>query len=605
MESGTPTTAPLLVRLRNAWCGSAVKRAMMDYQWHAIGLLFVAAAVLGWWGLRLEGGGSPAPSWRVILYETVQLFWLNHNSAPGTGTLQIEWAQAVAAVLFLVLSGKVVLAFFVDQINLLYVGWLKEHVVVCGLGQMGMRLVESLTRPGCREGVNGVVAIEHDAENDNIAAARSAGAMVIVGSAMDRTVLRRAGFHRAKWLVALTEDDQTNSTIAGLAGELGKGVHPTIVRAHISQPALLDFLREADNARQEGPQVFFNSYETAAMLMLDRCPPIPEPDLGPATQFHVLVVGMGELGQALTSLVGRWAALLKAGTDGKARMRLTVVSRDAKAKVSGQAVLCPWLVENCEIVAHDMDVMSEDFRAGRFLHGSTANPPNVAYVCLNDDNCALAVKGMLRGVESLQNTHLVVRVANTAISTTSAKRTQSDFSPLHLLDGVCDPRYVFGEAEEEQVARANHLDYLLGHVFDRTLSRKKNTVPWSELSDEIRETNHAQARARKEQLKRVGCHLAPLRPDKWNEPVLTVDEVEKLARWEHERWFRENKRLDWTHGEKRDDKNKIHDKMLPWEKLSDDDQERLNRKPARRLPLVLAIAGYRIERIAPGGKAVQ
>lgn len=81
----------------------------------------------------------------------------------------------------------------------------RDHVVVVGLGNVGMRIVTTLRERGVP-----VVAVERSEEAVGAAAAARAGIPVILGDATRERVLREAGAEQCRALVAVTSDDATN-----------------------------------------------------------------------------------------------------------------------------------------------------------------------------------------------------------------------------------------------------------------------------------------------------------------------------------------------------------------------------------------------------------
>ena len=89
-----------------------------------------------------------------------------------------------------------------------------DHVVVVGLGQVGLRLCLLLRSLGI-----GVVAVERDPSAPAVAFARDAKIPVVVGSGSERTLLAKLSLDRARALAAITSDDGENIaiTVAALA----------------------------------------------------------------------------------------------------------------------------------------------------------------------------------------------------------------------------------------------------------------------------------------------------------------------------------------------------------------------------------------------------
>ena len=90
----------------------------------------------------------------------------------------------------------------------------RGHVVVVGLGQVGLRLCMKLHELGVP-----VVAVEVDPDADNIRRARQYRIPVVIGRGSSRALLRRLSLERARALAAVTSDEIENiaAAVAGLA----------------------------------------------------------------------------------------------------------------------------------------------------------------------------------------------------------------------------------------------------------------------------------------------------------------------------------------------------------------------------------------------------
>lgn len=85
----------------------------------------------------------------------------------------------------------------------------RDHVVVVGLGQVGLRLADklhSLRIP--------VVVVEREPNAANLARARAARIPVLIGRADDRAVLAKLGLSRARALAAMGSNDLDNVEVA-------------------------------------------------------------------------------------------------------------------------------------------------------------------------------------------------------------------------------------------------------------------------------------------------------------------------------------------------------------------------------------------------------
>jgi voltage-gated potassium channel Kch len=84
-----------------------------------------------------------------------------------------------------------------------------DHVVVVGLGQVGLRLALLLRRYGYS-----VVAIDDREEGENVGYAREQGLPVVIGRGADPSLLRRLSLGHAMALAAVTADDLENIKVA-------------------------------------------------------------------------------------------------------------------------------------------------------------------------------------------------------------------------------------------------------------------------------------------------------------------------------------------------------------------------------------------------------
>jgi voltage-gated potassium channel Kch len=83
-----------------------------------------------------------------------------------------------------------------------------DHIVVVGLGQVGLRLAMLLREAGIP-----VVAVDDREEGENVGHARERGLPVVIGRGADPSLLRRLSLDRAIALAAVTNDDLQNIAV--------------------------------------------------------------------------------------------------------------------------------------------------------------------------------------------------------------------------------------------------------------------------------------------------------------------------------------------------------------------------------------------------------
>ncbi|WP_329001689.1 NAD-binding protein [Kribbella sp. NBC_00709] len=91
----------------------------------------------------------------------------------------------------------------------------RNHVVVCGLGTVGSRVLEILTERGVA-----VVGVDQDDEAPGIQTAHRLRIPVVVGDSSNEETLRSAGVQRCQSVLAITDGDITNLESAIMARDL-------------------------------------------------------------------------------------------------------------------------------------------------------------------------------------------------------------------------------------------------------------------------------------------------------------------------------------------------------------------------------------------------
>lgn len=117
----------------------------------------------------------------------------------------------LATVFFALLTNALVTRRLEEGLGRRRVTALDGHVIVVGLGPVGMAVVREL-----RDQDVPVLVVDPDPGNRYAAAARAAGAQVLTGDATQPDVLAAAGLERARAVAVLTSDDLVNVE-AGLA----------------------------------------------------------------------------------------------------------------------------------------------------------------------------------------------------------------------------------------------------------------------------------------------------------------------------------------------------------------------------------------------------
>jgi predicted Fe-Mo cluster-binding NifX family protein len=576
--------------LRNWW---------QDMKWPVLIALAFFALALGYVGFaRYAASQGESASPLDLLYQTLQLISMNSGLVPGPINWQLQVARFLIPALTVYTALTALALIFSEQMQVFKLWRIKDHVIICGLGRKGALLVEQF-----RDLDMDVVVLEQDGGNDWLEISRELGAVVLVGDASDPELLNQAKIDRAKYLIAVMGDDGANAEVAVRAEELMQGRITGVLTCliHIVSPQLYDLLREKELGDQNQPGYrleLFNIYDRGARLILqsvgDR--------VGQVTPSHILVVGMGKLGESVVlHAIKQWREDNHSKND---CLQITIIDRDAQLKAESLCVRFRQLEQVCNIVPLQMEVNSPDFLRAEFLRNpSEHNDVKRVYVCLDDDSLGLhAGLSLLQQMKTHKVAVVIRMVEDTGLATLLGESNthQGSFKNLHafgLLNQTCTADLILG-GTHELLARDLHSIYLSDHVTDDEKSVVDEAlVPWAKLPGRLKESNRRQAGNIVKMLNAGGYKINPLRD--WDASELEIspqEEVETMARIEHERWYRERIQDGWVYGLEKDADKKTNPDLVEWDDLPEEEKEK-NRRFVRGLPRSLARAGFQIERL--------
>jgi hypothetical protein len=236
--------------------------------WLIIAVTAPGAAVLsfiGYMQYQPEAGG-----WNAA-YHTMQLFILHapHFEKPVPDFLQIgRWLAAIATILAVVKTAVDIASYIFRNRRLQKrLRKMKEHTILCGLGEIGFAVANNLPDP------DNIVVIEKNTDNENLSILRKKGVKVFCENAMDPEVLEKVGISKAKCLYALTGDDFNNLSIINNLRRLNKTFGK--VNKELKVSANIDSLNLKTAIRFEGTicenncelkERIYKFYETAKSL---------------------------------------------------------------------------------------------------------------------------------------------------------------------------------------------------------------------------------------------------------------------------------------------------------------------------------------------------
>jgi len=571
-----------------------------ELRWILLGVLWLGILLLGYIGFSKYFSAHKIPATSLdLIYDTVQLIVLESGNITSPIPLEVEIARFALPTLAAITAVTTLAIIFLEQAQQVRLRFIRNHVVICGLGRMGYLLAHGFIDRG-----DAVVVIELDDGNPLLEQVKAHGAMVLSGTATDAIVLGRAGVKRASSLIAVCGDDRVNAEIAIRAQQVVKTRRPKPLccRTHIVDPQLYELLVNKEFGGHDFTTIrleLFNVFDQGAKLLLQEFPPFNPDEEGRGS--HILVVGMGNFGESLIIHAARTWTMEHPSPD--RRLKITVIDRDAERKCEVLSIRYPQLPKRCEFHPLSIEFDSPTFHRADFLFTTGKDiDVDLIYICLDDDSQGLSVSQTLLRRLPQQQIPIVIRTQGTASLAgflSNNDEGQSAFQQVYtfsLLDRTSTPD-LLSSGPHEYLARALHDEYVRQQAMAGS-AEGSASLSWAQLPESIKEANRKQVDRTGSNLEAVGCRIAPLMD--WDSPpfAFTPAEIEVIARREHEGWCADLRRGGWGFAPvSKNTKKKTHPDLVEWDHLPEPEKEK-NRAPVRELPTFLTRAGYRIDRPA-------
>ena len=392
-------------------------------------------------------------------------------------------------------------------------------------------------------------------------------------------ILDNAGVDRARTLITMRDRYEENIALTRDALSSRRSNHTLECKCLIEPLAVMhSFEPEGYFDAEMLPRTrFFNEGELVARRLLKAFPPDVPIARSETERVHLLLIGLGSIGQAVILQLARLGHY-RSGKKPKVTVVDQEVSRHWRTLLKAYPAIEQWVqVETIEVRIEEIG--STDVR--KWLYDEA--PVTMAYACTRNEVANMRISRLI--LDELKGDGQKTNLAHPQIVAIDPPGGMilSDFvvhgdhqDRFHLfslrqsgMDGLLtdiDDRY----------ARLIHEAYCVED--DRACAedpkRKKSASnrPWHELSETLRNANRRPADHFDVKLRALGLALAPKEDAVPAE--LTADELELLARMEHDRWWADRALDVWSYAPQRNDKLKEHPDMVPYEKLSAETQKK-------------------------------
>jgi hypothetical protein len=567
--------------------------------WLMVAPAALAALALALIGYMVDCKGGRCLPFGDALFRSINLLRFGHMPPLSRSAPELVIAPFLIPAVALLNGARLALRNLRREMRVVWAHRLRDHVIVCGLGDTGRHVVENLHAAG-----DSLVIITANIEDENSADCEQLGIPVLKGDARQLSLLNLAGLPYARRLIATCGSDAVNIEIALRARDALRArnartgtfqVLPEMRSQWLAETVQLH--RSAALGSQGVEFLPFNLHSAAVRDVLR------SPGFARAVRHadevrpRLVLAGFGETNaQLVLHAVQNFFAL-----PGH-RLRATVFDDEGEKKRPALEARFPGLMRLADIDFVSCTFAAEDPAAWSLVDRTLDDMPEhpsalLVIVALADDATSLHAALQFRerldrrgafGAPVFVRLREQSRLGWFMASLDGADVLAARLTPFGDLASLTTPHALFN-SRTDALAQGLHASYLETAADPGDYPA---AVPWPDLPERFKHSNRLFAEHLPIALNRLGIRLAQA-----NAPLLRLaeHEVEALAAMEHWRWSIERRLLGWTCGERRDDAARRHPLLRAWAELDEPERER-NRHLARAVPRIAEAAGMGLRR---------
>lgn len=563
-----------------------VKRIWAKFKWGILAVLWAASFLLGYWGFeRYAFANQFDQSSTEILYRTLQLISMNSGAVDGVNNWMLEAARFALPGLTAITALEALATIFREQTVWLRLWRKKGHIVVCGLGRKGRFLVDDLLASGYQ-----VVVIEQQVTPVIVEEYQRRGAIILEGDATDPEMLENARINRAKTLICLLGDDSQNLQVAFLAAHLirREPQDKLTCLVHFVSRDLMEVVRASEQSLAAESNVVlevFNTYDRAAQQLIQEDSILADESNSKPMSF--LVCGLGGFGKGLIRQMAY--TLYRRKFTGKVNM--IVLDQEADARLAELRAHCPKVDTIFQFQPVNIDLSCNSDLRSQLTTLLKRKKLEEVFICLG--NPVLSVQVFLVIRQILLNKDIPIRTRiEQGSGMTYLLENHQDGHFFDIYQQTCTHELVIG-GTHELLARQLREYYLKG--LDTADAKRQLATPWEKIEEDEKQANRAQASRIYRILSENGYQVSPLLDWDAADREFDPQDVELMAKMEHQLWCDWKRDQGWQHGEVQDSGQKTNPDLIPWEDLLPEEREK-NRHFIRCLPELLAEIGIQIDK---------
>ena len=550
-----------------------------------IGILFIIIMItLSWIGLSKLFPESN--TLRYIPDRIYRIIKIVLGSDPSSSSLEKEdvpleliIVKIGCVIILLIGTYKIVQKAFYEQYILLKASFKKNHSISIGASNKGKHLLVSIKETNHPQ----AVVIEKEEETTYIKEIKKAGHLIIHGHAENSRTLLEAGITRASNLFIFLNSETDIIEIINSIQQLNaqnRIQNKLNCYVHLKSPRLIDLVNNV-KLNQSDHQLhiqFFNQHKMIARRFFNNLPTLYQHLNIPLKAISTLImIGYSEVGKALLNQALRVLHV-------HANQKISIHIYSNNASIDQEAFLDQYPFAN-RIMELKFIPFHQTFSklVEEELEGFT-NESNLVITAFEDDEDNIhAAFELLHRTSRFDFPIFILNAQGNGLR--DMLQTQKESKRLQFfgnIEEIADVELISTE-KQDQLAKEIHADYL--KLIANTASESQRfTKSWQELLEDAKDANRAQADHIIYKL--ALCNKLPL---DLNHPLtFTTEEVETLAIIEHQRWMAHRYLQGWSFGDKRDDLQKLHPSLVPWEQLSESEKQK-DRDTIQRIPILLQV----------------
>ena len=591
---------------RASW-SKLTSRQMRRGMWHwlrrnrwtillALAVAWLALGIWGYWDFNPRAPIADRFYGALTLFRDSTTTYVVKGKGEGVPfPWQLETARFLAPLTLTVATVSAITLLFAEQLTRVRI-WLRfwNHTVVCGLGEFGVRLAAEIDDRGQR-----VVVIDQNASPLAVNLCRERFIPLLKGSAQDPDVLESAKVGRARNLICVCGDSGVNTEIGLLAGSGHPDrTNPLDCFIQIDDEQLCIMLEQWSLSISNDNQTalnFVNVLHSCPAVIMRTFPQAFAPKDGGIP--HLVVIGSEPM--ATNIVVGAIRAWWYEHPEHSKQVPLTLIANDAEVRAADLNARFPHFSEACALRPHPLDGPTL-LAAGDLVPPDEWKHATVFVACETERD---TMDTVMRLANIVPKEVPIIALTHRSVGTTAvlaaiaSSGDRGNVISFPVFDKLCSPE-AFMYSLIERMAQALHQNFLDNRHKENDLvpSNPARRV-WDALSETFRESNRAQARGIRTRLELLGFTVEPTEDWDIPLPIFTPDQIECMAKFEHDRWCAERRAAGWTFGEDRSKKQSPF--LVPWCELPEEIKDR-DRQPVRETPELLARFGMKIVPVSAG-----